>query len=55
MTDSVDEANLILQQFKKEGINYYELGLKLQNDGAESFSKSWEHLIESIKAKRNKI
>jgi len=55
LPDSIDEANMILQQFKKEGINYHELGLKLQNDGAESFSKSWEHLIESIKAKRNKI
>ncbi|MEP7267475.1 MAG: transaldolase [Saprospiraceae bacterium] len=55
MKEKVGEAANILEQFKKEGVEYLQLGLQLQNEGAASFKKSWEHLIDSIKTKRNKI
>jgi transaldolase len=46
-------ADQIISRFKELGVNYLELAEKLQNEGAESFSKSWGNLIKSIADKRN--
>lgn len=53
MTESSSNADLILQQFSNAGIDYHKLGDQLQQEDAESFNKSWEHLIDSIQTKRN--
>ncbi len=55
MPNTADKADLILQQFSKAGVDYRQLGVQLQNEGTESFNKSWEHLINSIKTKRTQI
>ncbi len=48
-------ADRLLKEFHEAGVNYPELGLQLQNEGAASFNKSWEHLISSINTKRSTI
>ena len=55
MQDNNDTADSLLKQFSEVGVDYIQLGLQLQNEGAASFNKSWEHLINSIKDKRSKI
>ncbi len=55
MADSEHETDLILQKFSNAGIDLHQLGMQLQMEGAESFNKSWKHLIESIKTKRTQI
>lgn len=55
MQNDKELYNEILSQFAAAGIDYVMLGEQLQNEGAVSFNKSWEHLISSIKTKRNNI
>ena len=49
-----EKTKLLLQQFSDAGIDYADLGRQLQKEGAEAFNSSWNHLIDSIKAKRIK-
>jgi transaldolase len=41
----------VLRRFSEAGIDIDALGLKLQNDGAKSFVKSWTELMDVISAK----
>ena len=40
-----------LAEFAKEGIDISELANRLQDDGAKSFAKSWNGLMEVIASK----
>ena len=44
-------AEEVLAAFGKAGVDVKALALKLQVDGAASFVKSWEHLMDAIKTK----
>ncbi len=55
MQDDKAAADNLLKQFFEAGIDYRQLGQQLQNEGAASFDKSWEHLICSIKSKRSEM
>lgn len=45
------DAEAVLQQFAQAGVEVDALALKLQLDGAGSFVKSWQELMERIAAK----
>jgi transaldolase len=45
------DAEQVLQQFARAGIDVDRLAIKLQQDGAQAFVKSWEELLERIAAK----
>lgn len=55
MPFSCVETNALLEKFENEGINISQLAQQLQNEGAESFVGSWNHLIESIQQKRKHV
>ncbi|HJZ39810.1 MAG TPA: transaldolase [Bacteroidales bacterium] len=55
ISGSDEKADLILQQFKENQLDYRDLAKQLQNEGIELFAKSWRHLIESIAKKRTKL
>lgn len=42
------DAEAVLQAFREAGIDPVELAAKLQSDGAASFVKSWQGLVEAI-------
>jgi transaldolase len=42
------DAEAILAEFSKAGIDADELAAKLQRDGAQSFDDSWQELMASI-------
>jgi len=45
------DAEQVLEEFKKAGIDIYALADQLQKEGAESFVKSWDDLLECITEK----
>jgi transaldolase len=45
------EADKVLDEFVKAGVNYADLAGKLQREGAQAFVKSWNDLMASIDAK----
>jgi transaldolase len=45
------DSEAVLAQFAKSGVNIDALASKLQDDGAKSFVKSWNELMEVIAAK----
>ncbi|WP_442496680.1 transaldolase [Methylobacter sp. sgz302048] len=45
------EADKVLDEFVKAGVNYADLAEKLQHEGAQAFVKSWNDLMASIDAK----
>lgn len=55
MPFSCAETNALLEKFENEGINISQLAQQLQNEGAESFVGSWNHLIDSIQQKRKHV
>lgn len=55
MPFSCAETNVLLEKFESEGINISQLAQQLQNEGAESFVGSWNHLIDSIQQKRKHV
>jgi transaldolase len=44
-------AELVLEQFEQAGIDVAALARRLQDEGKESFVKSWEELMQSIESK----
>jgi transaldolase len=48
---SDDDCNEVLTNFSKAGVNVDTLGAQLQVEGAESFVKSWNDLLECIATK----
>jgi len=51
LATSDDDFNEVLTNFTKAGINVGALGVQLQVEGAESFVKSWNDLLECIASK----
>lgn len=45
------EADKVLDEFVKSGVDYADLAGKLQREGAQAFVKSWNDLMASIDAK----
>jgi transaldolase len=50
-TDGVAAAAM-LARFTEAGIDLDALARRLQLEGAESFAKSWRHLLERVASKR---
>jgi len=52
---STDEAaaNAVITEFERAGFKYNDLASKLQKDGADSFTKSWNDLLSTIEKKGN--
>jgi transaldolase len=48
-------ADQIIRQFEEMSVNYLDLAEKLQKEGAEAFTLSWNNLIASIEAKKNQL
>ena len=44
-------AEVVLEEFRREGVDVAALAQKLQDDGAESFRKSWDALLTRIAEK----
>jgi transaldolase len=55
MPQTCTDTDKLLGDFKNEGVNIDRLAQQLQNEGAESFVGSWEHLIDSIQQKRKQV
>jgi transaldolase len=49
------DGEAVLAQFAKAGIDVAALAARLQDDGAKSFVKSWEDLIDCIESKSSAI
>jgi transaldolase len=45
------DAEEVLAEFSKVGINRPELAERLQRDGTEAFDESWRSLLTSIEGK----
>ena len=45
------DAEVVLERFRQAGIDLAALAQRLQDEGKESFSKSWRALLESIGGK----
>ncbi|MBV8361311.1 MAG: transaldolase, partial [Deltaproteobacteria bacterium] len=45
----------MLERFRKAGVNVETLAEQLQDEGAKSFVKSWNELMECIDAKSSAI
>jgi transaldolase len=52
LTGSAEEADEIIGRLKEHAVDYLQLALQLQEEGAEAFKKSWDTLIQSIRTKR---
>ncbi len=52
MAENDPASEKILTQFNRAGIDVDALAIRLQNDGAEAFVKSWNELMEVIESKR---
>ena len=46
------DAKTVLDAFKSEGVDVDALATRLQREGAESFTASWQVLLAGINAKR---
>jgi transaldolase len=49
------DADEVLAQFQSAGIDTDELAARLQQEGKESFNKSWNDLLESIKSESRRL
>ena len=49
------DAEEVLAEFKRAGVNDQALAAQLQREGADSFDKSWKDLLEQLAAKRSKL
>ena len=48
-------AEQLLDEFRREGVDIDALALKLQQDGGDSFAKSWNALIGGLEEKVTKL
>jgi transaldolase len=55
LTDSPAETKAMLQKYASASVDVTKLGLQLQNEGADAFNKSWDHLISAIETKQQKF
>ncbi|MEP7228003.1 MAG: transaldolase [Gemmatimonadales bacterium] len=51
MAEDGGEAETVLAEFERTGIDLAALAARLQQDGAEAFVKSWKGMLDSIAAK----
>jgi transaldolase len=49
------DAEAVLQEFRREGVDDEALAARLQREGAESFSASWRALLSRIEQKRQSL
>ncbi len=49
------DADQLLAEFEKAGIDVSALAERLQQEGKEAFNKSWEELLDSIDSEREKV
>ena len=49
------DAEVVLEEFKREGVDEDALAARLQREGAESFSKSWNALLSRLAEKRAQL
>ncbi len=49
------DAEAVLEEFKREGVDEDALAARLQREGAESFSKSWNALLSRLAEKRSQL
>lgn len=52
---NTESAEAIIRQVEEHSFHYFRLADQLQSEGAESFNKSWNNLIQSISQKRKSI
>ena len=55
MSRSDSAAEVIFQKMMACSINHLVLAEQLQSEGAEAFTQSWNHLMETIKNKRSQL
>ena len=48
-------AEMVLQTFKREGVDIDALAARLQHEGAEAFAASWQALLLRVKEKRTSL
>jgi len=46
------DAQQVIGAFKQAGVDHASLAQQLQNEGAQSFDKSWKALMDCIESKR---
>ena len=49
------DAEQVLAEFEKAGIDVNALAERLQQEGKEAFNDSWEELLDSIDSERQKV
>jgi transaldolase len=49
------DAEQIFQAHRDQGIDTDALALRLQKEGAEAFSKSWDELLETIESESERL
>ena len=49
------DAEAVLEEFKREGVDEDALAAQLQREGAEAFSKSWNALMSRLAEKRSHL
>jgi len=55
VTEGLEQARQIRERFAPLGIDFNEVGQTLQQEGVESFSKSFEELLAAIKKQRDAV
>jgi transaldolase len=55
VTEGLEQARQIRERFAALGIDFDEVGQTLQQEGVESFSKSFEELLAAIKKQRDAV
>jgi transaldolase len=55
MRDDGGDAEAVLDEFKKAGVDIDKLATQLQVDGADAFVKSWTQLMKNVEKKRQAI
>jgi transaldolase len=55
LPDDGGDAEATIAEFTKLGIDIDALALRLQKEGGESFTKSWQSLLDGIRAKSEQL
>jgi transaldolase len=49
------DADAVIEQFRRAGIDYEALAARLQEEGAEAFVQSWDDLLACIARKSEQL
>ena len=55
LADDGGDAEAVIAEFRKLGIDDDALALRLQKEGAASFQKSWDGLLKGLKDKTSQL